>query len=312
MVAWKSAAGEELLVTEICGIQFRNPVLAASGTFGYGLEFADLIDLNRLGGFCSKGLSIKPMKGNPPPRIVETHGGMLNAIGLQNVGVRAFVEEKLPQIRLYNLRVIANVFGFSTEEYVEVVKILNDAEGVDAYELNISCPNVKEGGIMIGNSPRASAQVTEAVKRASARPVIVKLSPNVTDIAVLARAVAEAGADAVSLINTLVGMSIDVYSRRPRLANLTGGLSGPAVKPIAVRMCYEVRKAIKLPILGIGGIATWMDALEFIFAGASAVQVGTANYYDPTCTMKIIDGLAAYCLEHNTRITDLVGAMYCH
>ncbi len=310
MVAWPTVPGEELLKTELCGIPLRNPVLTASGTFGYALEFADLIDLNRLGGFCSKGLSPRPMKGNPPPRIAETHGGMLNAIGLQNVGARAFVEEKLPQIRNYNTRVFANVFGFSTEDYVEVVEILNDSEGIDAYELNISCPNVKEGGIVIGNSPVAAARVTEAVKQAAKRPVVVKLSPNVTDIKELARAVAAAGADALSLINTLVGMSVDIYTRRPRLANTTGGLSGPAVKPVAVRMCYEARQVVDIPVIGIGGIATWMDALEFLIAGASAIQVGTANYYDPTCTMKIIDGLAKYCIDQQLHsISEVVGTL---
>lgn len=310
MVAWPTVPGEELLNIELCGIPLRNPVLTASGTFGYALEFADLIDLNRLGGFCSKGLSPRPMKGNPPPRIAETHGGMLNAIGLQNVGARAFVDEKLPQIRNYNTRVFANVFGFSTEDYVEVVEILNDGEGIDAYELNISCPNVKEGGIVIGNSPVAAARVTEAVKRAAKRPVVVKLSPNVTDIKELARAVAAAGADALSLINTLVGMSVDIYTRRPRLANTTGGLSGPAVKPVAVRMCYEARQAVDIPIIGIGGIANWMDALEFLIAGASAIQVGTANYYDPTCTMKIIDGLARYCVDQRLHsISEVVGTL---
>lgn len=303
-------AGEERLRTEICGIPLRNPVLTASGTFGYALEFAELIDLNRLGGFCSKGLSPRPMKGNPPPRIAETHGGMLNAIGLQNVGARAFVEKKLPEIRKYNTRVFANVFGFSTEDYVEAIEILNDGEGIDAYELNISCPNVKEGGIVIGNSPVSAARVTEAVKRAAKRPVVVKLSPNVTDIKELARAVTSAGADALSLINTLVGMSVDIYTRRPRLANTTGGLSGPAIKPVAVRMCYEARQAVDIPILGIGGIANWMDALEFLIAGADAIQVGTANYYDPTCTMKIIDGLAQYCLDQGLNsINEVVGTL---
>src|SRR5215467_12322304 len=218
----------EALEVDIAGVRFRNPVIGASGTFGYGLEFAELIDLNRLGGFCTKGLSPRPMKGNPPPRIAETHGGMLNAIGLQNVGARAFVEEKLPKIRNYNTRVIANVFGYSIEEYIEAIEILNDGEGISAYELNISCPNVKRGGIVFGNSPKGAAEVTEAAKRVARRPVIVKLSPNVTDIRELARAVESAGADALSLINTIVGMSIDVYSRRPRIANTTGGLSGPA------------------------------------------------------------------------------------
>ncbi|MBI4852998.1 MAG: dihydroorotate dehydrogenase [Acidobacteria bacterium] len=297
----------EILAIEIAGIKFKNPVLTASGTFGYGLDFAELIDLNRLGGFCSKGLSPKPMKGNPPPRIVETHGGMLNAIGLQNIGAKAFVTDKLPLLRNYNTQIIANVFGYSLDEYIEAIEILNQGEGIAAYELNISCPNVKEGGIVIGNSPSAAASVTSAVKRVAKRPVIVKLSPNVTDIKQLALAVESAGADALSLINTLVGTSIDIYSRRPRLANITGGLSGPAVKPIAVRMVYEVAQVVKIPIIGIGGIANWMDAVEFLIAGACAIQIGTANYYDPTCSIKTIDGLLEYCKKQNiSQISELV------
>ncbi|HKS42106.1 MAG TPA: dihydroorotate dehydrogenase [Blastocatellia bacterium] len=283
------------LAIEIAGIRFNNPVIGASGTFGYGLEFAELIDLNRLGGFSTKGLSARPLSGNPPPRIVETHGGMLNAIGLQNIGVRAFVAEKLPLLARYNTHVIANVFGYSDEDYIEAITILNDGEGISAYELNISCPNVKEGGIVIGNSPAAAARLTGKAKRASSRPLIVKLSPNVTDITLLARAIVEAGADSLSLINTLVGMSIDVNTRRPRLNYGTGGLSGPAIRPIAVRMVYEVANAVRVPLIGIGGIASAMDALEFLIAGATAVQIGTANYYDPRVTMKVIDGLSEHC-----------------
>lgn len=306
----KNITPSSVLEVEIAGIKFKNPVLTASGTFGYGLDFAELIDLNRLGGFCSKGLSPKPMKGNPPPRIVETHGGMLNAIGLQNIGARAFVTDKLPLLSKYDTKVIANVFGYSLEEYVEAIEILNDGEGISAYELNISCPNVKQGGIVIGNSPTAAAEVTEAVKRVAKRPVIVKLSPNVTSIKELALAVQSAGADAFSLINTLVGMSIDIYTRRPRIANVTGGLSGPAVKPVAVRMCYEVAQVANIPIIGIGGIANWMDAVEFFIAGATAIQVGTANYYDPCCTMKIIDGLSDYCQKQNiSHISELVNTL---
>src|SRR5205085_5516366 len=240
------------LAVEVAGIRFNNPVMGASGTFGYGLEFAGLIDPTRLGGFATKGLSARPLAGNPPPRIVETHGGMLNAIGLQNVGARAFVEEKLPLLAAYDTRVIANVFGYSDDDYLEAIRILNDGEGVSAYELNISCPNVKEGGIVIGNSPVAAARLTEKAKRAAARPLIVKLSPNVTDITLLARAIAEAGADALSLINTLVGMAIDVDARRPRLNYGTGGLSGPAIRPNAVRMVYEVAKVCSIPHTGFG------------------------------------------------------------
>lgn len=298
------------LEIEIAGIKFQNPVLTASGTFGYGLDFADLIDLNRLGGFCSKGLSPKPMKGNPPPRIVETHGGMLNAIGLQNIGAKAFVTDKLPQLKKYNTKVIANVFGYSLEEYIEAIEILNDGDGISAYELNISCPNVKQGGIVIGNSPDAAAEVTRAVKQVAKRPVIVKLSPNVTSIKELALAVEGAGADALSLINTLVGMSIDVYSRRPRIANVTGGLSGPAVKPVAVRMVYEVAQVVKIPIIGIGGIANWMDAVEFFIAGACAIQIGTANYYDPCVSIKIINGLLSYCESQKlSHISEIFGSL---
>jgi dihydroorotate dehydrogenase (NAD+) catalytic subunit len=222
---------------------------------------------------------------------------MLNAIGLQNIGARAFVEEKLPPLKRYDTRVIANVFGYSDDEYIEAITILNDGEGIAAYELNISCPNVKEGGIVIGNSPSAAARLTARAKRASSRPLIVKLSPNVTDVAELARAIADAGADCLSLINTVVGMSIDVKTRRPRLSYGTGGLSGPAIRPIAVRMVYEVAKAVDLPLIGIGGIASTNDALEFIIAGSTAIQIGTANYYDPAVTMKVIDGLSTHCRD---------------
>jgi dihydroorotate dehydrogenase (NAD+) catalytic subunit len=298
------------LAVEIAGIHFNNPVLGASGTFGYGLEFAELIDLNRLGGFATKGLSAKPLAGNAPPRIVETHGGMLNAIGLQNIGARAFIEEKLPRLRGYDTRIIANVFGYSDEDYIEAIKILNDGEGIAAYELNISCPNVKEGGSVIGNSPDAAARLTDKAKRASARPLIVKLSPNVTDITKVARAIVGAGADCLSLINTIVGMSVDVNTRRPRLSYGTGGLSGPAIRPIAVRMVYEVARAVDVPLIGIGGIASATDALEFIIAGATAIQIGTANYYDPTITMKVIDGLSEYCENRGLdNINSLIGSI---
>src|SRR5262244_2399944 len=298
------------LAVEIAGISFNNPVIGASGTFGYGLEFAELIDLNRLGGFSTKGLSARPLPGNPPPRIVETHGGMLNAIGLQNVGARAFVQEKLPLISQYDTRIIANVFGYSDDDYLEAISILNDGEGIALYELNISCPNVKEGGIVIGNDERAAARLTEKAKRVAGRPLIVKLSPNVADIARIARAIVQAGADALSLINTIVGMAIDVNTCKPRLNYGTGGLSGPAIRPIAVRMVYEVAAAVKVPLLGMGGIACVQDALEFMIAGATAVQIGTANYYDPRVTMKVIDGLDQYCRDHSIdRITSLVGSL---
>lgn len=300
----------KLLNQVIAGIRFNNPVLTASGTCGYGLEMAGLIDLNKLGGICTKGLSAKPMRGNEPWRIVETHGGMLNAIGLQNIGARAFIEEKLPQLRSYDTRIIPNVFGYTVDEYVETIGLLEEGTGIDGYELNISCPNVKAGGESFANDARQAAEVTSAVKNVSSRPVIVKLSPNVTDIASIARAVEEAGADALSLINTAVGMSIDINTRRPRLANITGGLSGPAIKPIAVRCVYQAFQAVKIPLIGIGGIATVEDALEFIIAGASAVQVGTANFYDPGASMKIIDGLSDYCLMNGLEnIRALVGTV---
>jgi dihydroorotate dehydrogenase (NAD+) catalytic subunit len=295
------------LAVEIAGIRFKNPVIGASGTFGYGLEFADLIDLNRLGGFATKGLSARPLSGNPPPRIIETHGGMLNAIGLQNIGARAFVADKLPLLRGYDTRIIANVFGYSDDEYLEAITILNDGDGIDAYELNISCPNVKEGGIVIGSSPDAAARLTEKAKRASTRPLIVKLSPNVTDVVLVACAIVEAGADCLSLINTIVGMAIDVNTRRPRLSYGTGGLSGPAIRPIAVRMVFEVGRSVGVPLMGIGGIASATDALEFIIAGATAVQIGTANYYDPGVTLKVIDGLSEYCQNHSVdALTSLI------
>ena len=298
------------LAVEIAGIRFNNPVIGASGTFGYGLEFAELIDMNRLGGFSTKGLSARPLPGNPPSRIVETHGGMLNAIGLQNIGARAFVEEKLPLLRRYDTRVIANVFGYSDEDYIEAITILNNGEGIDAYELNISCPNVKEGGIVIGNSPVAAARLTEKAKRAATRPLIVKLSPNVTDISEVARGIESGGADCLSLINTIVGMSIDVTTRSPRLNYGTGGLSGPAIRPIAVRMVHEVANSVRIPLIGIGGISAATDALEFIIAGATAIQIGTANYYDPTVTIKVVDALGAYCDSHRIdSISSLIGSL---
>ena len=300
----------ELLTVAIAGLQFQNPVWTASGTCGYGLDMAPLIDLDRLGGICTKGLSATPLRGNAPWRIVETHGGMLNAIGLQNIGARAFISDKLPLLRRYRARIIPNVFGYTIDQYIEAIRILEDGDGIDAYELNISCPNVKAGGESFANDPRQAAEVTAAVRRVATRPVIVKLSPNVTDIATAGRAVEESGADALSLINTAIGMSIDIHTRRPRLANITGGLSGPAIKPIAVRCVHQVFRAVKIPLIGIGGIATVEDALEFIIAGATAVQVGTANFYDPTATMKIVDGLARYCQQQGlTSIRGLIGCL---
>jgi dihydroorotate dehydrogenase (NAD+) catalytic subunit len=300
----------EQLKTDIAGILFSNPVLTASGTCGYGLDMMELIDLNRLGGICTKGLSANPMRGNAPVRIVETHGGMLNAIGLQNIGARAFVSDKLPQLRSFTTRIIPNVFGYTVDEYMKAIEILEEGDGIDGYELNISCPNVKAGGQSFANDPIQAAEVTRAVKRTTVRPVIVKLSPNVTDIAEVARAVEGAGADALSLINTAVGMSIDIRTRRPRLANITGGLSGPGIKPIALRCLYQASRAVHIPLIGIGGIATLEDALEFMIAGASAIQVGTANFYDPGASMRIIDGLAEYSKsERLENIREIVGTV---
>ncbi|MBK9706833.1 MAG: dihydroorotate dehydrogenase [Acidobacteria bacterium] len=301
---------KSLLSIDIAGIKFNNPVLTASGTCGYGLDMSGLIDLNKLGGICTKGLSARPMRGNAPWRIVETHGGMLNAIGLQNIGARAFVDEKLPELRRYDTRIIPNVFGYTVDEYIDAINILEEGEGIHGYELNISCPNVKAGGESFANDARQAAAVTSAVRKASSRPVIVKLSPNVSDVAAIARAVEDAGADALSLINTAIGMSIDINTRRPRIANVTGGLSGPAIKPIAVRCVYQAFRAVKIPLIGIGGIATVEDALEFIIAGAVAVQVGTANFYDPGASMKIVDGLAEYCRQNGLKnIASLAGSV---
>ena len=283
------------LSTEFAGIRLKNPVMTASGTFGYGEEFSRLVDLNRLGGIVVKGLSKEPMAGAEGPRLHGAALGMMNAVGLQNVGVGEFVSGKLPLLRGYRTCVFANVFGFTTEEYVQVVEALNEAEGLAGYELNISCPNVKSGGLMYGSDPGATREVVEAVKLRARRPVLVKLSPNVTDIRELARAAEDGGADALSLVNTLTGMSVDVESFRPRLGNVTGGLSGPAIKPVALRMVYEVVRAVGIPVVAIGGIRTAEDALEYLIVGARAVQVGTANFVDPQAPLKVIRGLGDYC-----------------
>jgi dihydroorotate dehydrogenase (NAD+) catalytic subunit len=295
--------------TTIAGIDFQNPVLTASGTFGYGQEFAHLLDLNKLGGICVKGISAEPMSGNAPPRIYETESGMLNAIGLQNVGAKKFLEEKLPFLRGLRCRCIVNVFGYSTEDYVRCIEILNEGEGIAGYELNISCPNTKCGGMVYGNDPRLTEEVVGASKKAARYPLIVKLSPNVTDIAELARAAEGAGADALSLVNTFVGMAIDVERRVPRISNITAGLSGPAIKPVAVRMVYQVAKAVKIPLIGIGGIASADDALEFILAGARAVQVGTANFYAPDSALRVVEGIRDYCRRKRLHFSDLVGSL---
>lgn len=299
------------LSVDFAGIHFKNPVIAASGTFGYGIEFEDIVSLPKLGGFVVKGLSKEPMPGNPPPRLFETAAGMLNSIGLQNIGARAFVEETLPRLnREKNIVVIANVFGYTREDYQEVVRILNDGEGIAAYELNVSCPNTKRGGIAFGSDPILLEEVVATAKSASRRPLIVKLSPNVTSIARMARAAADAGADAISLVNTFVGMAIDVETRKPRLSNIVGGLSGPAIKPLAVRMVYEAANAVEIPVIGIGGITTAEDVIEFMLAGAAAVEIGSASYWDPCATEKIVESLEAWCIEHRVdKITDLIGGM---
>lgn len=297
------------LEVDIAGVLFQNPVLTASGTFGYGREFADLIDLNRLGGICVKGISADPLPGNPPPRIYETESGMLNAIGLQNVGAKRFLEEKLPFLRTLRARTVVNVFGYSTEDYVRCIEILNEGTGIDAYELNISCPNTHCGGIVYGSDPKLTEEVVAASKRAARFPLFVKLSPNVTDIAVFARAAEAAGADALTLVNTFVGMAIDVETRGPRISNLTAGLSGPAIKPLAVRLVYQAARAVRIPIIGIGGIATAEDALEFMIAGARAIQVGTANFYAPETPLRVADGIAAYCGRHQMHVDQVVGSL---
>jgi len=300
---------EPQIETEIAGVRFQNPVWTASGTFGYGKEFASLIDLNELGAIVVKGISPEPMEGNPSPRIYESESGMLNAIGLQNVGAKRFLAEKLPFLRTLKARCIVNVFAYSTEDYVRCVEILNEGDGVSAYELNISCPNTRCGGIVYGSDPKLTEEVVAACKKAARFPLIVKLSPNVTDITVFARAAEAAGADALSLVNTLVGMAIDIESRTPRLSNVTGGLSGPSIKPVALRMVYQAARAVKIPIIGLGGISTKEDALEFIIAGARAVQVGTANFYDPGASIRIVQGLRDYCQRKRLHLSELIGSL---
>jgi dihydroorotate dehydrogenase (NAD+) catalytic subunit len=299
------------LSVNFCGIQLKNPVIAASGTFGYGIEFEDIVHLSKLGGFVVKGLSKEPMAGNPPPRLYETAAGMLNAIGLQNIGARAFVDEKLPQLRdISDIVVLANVFGYTREDYERTIQILNEGEGIAAYELNVSCPNTAHGGIQFGSDPRSLDEVVSLARRTSKRPLIVKLSPNVTSIAQMAHVAQEAGADAISLVNTFVAMAIDAETRKPRISNVTAGLSGPAIKPIALRMVYDAAKAVKIPILGMGGISTPEDIVEFMLAGASAVEIGTASYWDPCATEKIVDGLRDWCVDHKVaRLADLTNGL---
>ena len=298
------------LTTKIGPLSLQNPVIAASGTFGYGLELESLVDLNLLGAVVVKGLSLKPMPGNPPPRIVETPGGMLNAIGLANVGLEAFLRDKLPRLRNYTTPIIVNIYGHHTEEYGELASELRGVEGVAALEVNISCPNVECGGMAFGIDPFTSARVTEKVVRNTDKPVIVKLSPNVTDIKAVARAVEGAGAHALSLINTLTGMAIDVESRKPKLANIVGGLSGPASKPIALYMVYQVARTVKIPIVGMGGIMDYKDAIEFLMVGARSVQIGTANFVNPRVTLEVIEGIRTYCVENGIqKIGEIVGSL---
>jgi dihydroorotate dehydrogenase (NAD+) catalytic subunit len=295
---------------EIAGLKLKNPVMTASGTFGYGEEYSDYVDLNRLGGIVVKGLSLKPRPGNPPPRIMETSGGMLNAVGLQNVGVDVFIDEKLPFLRRYDVAVIANIYGESYQEYAQVARKLSRTEGVHALEINVSCPNVKKGGLSFGSDPKAAALVTRRVKAETHLPVIVKLTPNVTDITTIALSVENAGADAVSLINTITGMSIDLRTRTPHLKNITGGLSGPAIKPVALRMVWQVAQKVSIPVIGIGGIMTADDALEFMIAGAKAVQIGTASFINPCASVEIIDGIRHYIRENKIKnIADIVGTL---
>jgi dihydroorotate dehydrogenase (NAD+) catalytic subunit len=301
--------GPDMRVT-VAGVEFRSPVIAASGTFGYGVEFEDVVSLDRIGGFVTKGLSREPMAGNPSPRIIETAAGMINAIGLQNMGVRAFIEEKLPKLHgLNGTVVIANVFGFTIGDCLEVIRALNDAAGIAMYELNASCPNTSHGGMVFGTDPPELWELVARCKGAARRPLMVKLSPNVTDIGLMARAAEDGGADAVSLVNTFVSLAIDVETRRPRIANITGGLSGPAIKPIAVRMVHEVSKAVKIPVVGMGGILRAEDAAEFMMAGATAVQVGTASYADPRAVENIANGLKRWCAAHDVaQVSSLTGS----
>ena len=294
----------------IGSLRLANPLIAASGCFGYGVEYGEIVDLSLLGAVAVKGLFLAAREGHPPPRIVETPSGMLNAIGLQGIGVRRFVREHLPELRERRAVVFVNICGTTVDEYCEISRILSDHEGVHAIELNISCPNIKEGGITFGCSLTGTHEVVSAVRKVTRLPIIPKLTPNVTDVASFARAAADAGADAVSLVNTFLAMAIDVHSRRPKLSNIVGGLSGPAIRPIAVRMVYECRQAVTLPIIGMGGIATVDDVLEFMIAGASAVQIGTASFVDPFIWRRLLDGLGVYMAQHGlTRLADLTGSI---
>lgn len=305
-----AAPASSRLATTLCGIPLKNPVLAASGTFAYGVEFATILDLNQLGGFIVKGLSREPIEGNPPPRVWEATAGMMNSVGLQNIGVRAFAAEKLPALSKLNSAVFANVFGYALEDYAEVVRVLDDHEGLAGYELNVSCPNTKHGGMFFSSDPALLGELVESVKRIAKRPVIVKLSPNVAKIEPLALAAEAAGADAISLVNTFISLAIDIRTRRPRLGAGFGGLSGPAIKPIALRMVCEAARAVKIPVVGLGGIRSGADAAEFLIAGASAVQVGTASFWDPSSPLRIAGELDQFLKEEKIgSVRDLVGTL---
>jgi dihydroorotate dehydrogenase (NAD+) catalytic subunit len=302
--------GPDLSIS-FCGIDFKNPIIAASGTFGYGVEFEDIVALDKLGGFVVKGLSREPMPGNPPPRMFETSAGMLNSVGLQNIGAEAFLKEKLPLLtRKKNVVIIANVFGYAREDYEAVIRMLNEGDSIAAYEINVSCPNTRHGGIAFGSDPHLLEEVVVACKKVSRKPLIVKLSPNVTSIPVMARVAEESGADALSLVNTFVALAIDPETRKSRISNITAGLSGPAIKPIALRMVYEASQTVNIPVIGIGGITSGSDVVEFLLAGAAAVQVGTASYFDPCATEHIVDQLYGWCIEHRVRsVAELIGGL---
>ena len=300
------------LATTLCGISLKNPVIAASGTFGYGLEFEKLVDLNALGGLVVKGLSREPIEGNPEPRLFETRAGMINSVGLQNVGVRAFVKDKLPRLAKFQTAVFANIFGYATDDYAEVVRVLEDAPGIVGYELNVSCPNTRHGGIYFSSDPVLLSEVVTAVRPVAHRPLIVKLSPNVAAIEPLAKAAEAAGADAISLVNTFIALAVDARTRRPRIGAGFGGLSGPAIKPIALRLVHQAARAVKIPVVGMGGIATGEDAAEFLIAGATAVEVGTATFWDPAATLRIARELGAFLKEQKiARVNELVGTLRC-
>lgn len=301
-----------LLTVRIGGLVLKNPVITASGTFGYAMEFDDLLDLDSLGAVIVKGISLAPSKGNPPPRIVETACGMLNAIGLENVGIDGFIDTKVPFLSRLAVPALVNIYGKTIDAYAQLAARIDDIDAVAGIEVNISCPNVRAGGVAFGVQPEMAAAVTRAVRERTGKPVMVKLSPNVSDIAEIARAVEGAGADAISLINTITGMAIDIHTRRPRLANITGGLSGPAIKPVALRMVWQVAGAVTIPVVGLGGIMSAEDALEFFMAGATAVQVGTANFVNPRASMEIIDGIRAFMdKEGIENITDIIGSLQC-